>query len=553
LLKVQKAKEINEKLALEIAQKKVEKERREAFIEKTEDALERGLIASDTCGQGTANISKTVLKKVFAERIDAFARYYFAPREAERYDGIVKSPNSKMHWWLYDRLHKIIKEVRGTKTAIAAPRGNAKSMLTSVIFLIWCVVFEYKKHIILVSDTSDQAQKFLTTIKNELETNEKLIKDFPEACGKTKEWRISDIVTKNGCKIDTVGMLGAIRGTTHKGRRPDLVVMDDIENDENVATQEQRKKSNDFLNKKILKLGNSETDYFFIGTILHYDSLLAKTLNNPSWFSRKFKSVMRWSESTLWAKWEEIYTNINDDHRLIKSRKFFEANKEEMLKGVEILWPEHEPYLDLMEMKVGEGQASFNSEKQNEPIDPEDAFFREEDIVYFDERELRGKRLTIVGAVDPSLGRGNKSNPSAIITLAKDNEGFMYVLDADVRRRPPDQIILDVFGLHGIRDYDRFGVEEVLFQEFFKDEMIKRSRKLGVQLPVKGIKSRKDKKLRIESLQPMVKAGTIKFKRNQHALVSEMLQFPLGAQDDSLDALHMATLMFKKQFKIVTW
>ena len=38
----------------------------------------------------------------------------------------------------------------------------------------------------------------------------------------------------------------------------------------------------------------------------------------------------------------------------------------------------------------------INNKKQNEPIDVENATFREEDIVYFDERELKGDSLVVV-------------------------------------------------------------------------------------------------------------------------------------------------------------
>ena len=118
-------------------------------------------------------------------------------------------------------------------------------MVTSVIFILWCICFRKKRHIVIISDTDSQAQKFLLTIKNELESNLKLSEDFPEACGKTRDWRVDDIVTKNDIKIDTFGMGGAIRGTTYKSIRPDLVIMDDIENDEHVLTKEQRTKAQD--------------------------------------------------------------------------------------------------------------------------------------------------------------------------------------------------------------------------------------------------------------------------------------------------------------------
>ena len=115
------------------------------------------------------------------------------------------------------------------------------------------------------------------------------------------------------------------------------------------------------------------------------------------------------------------------------------------------------------EMRCGEGSKSFNSEKQNEPIDVENATFREEDIVYFDERELKGDSLVIVGAVDPSLGSNDKSNLSAIITIAKDRQGYLYALDADIKRRTPDVIIDDIIRYHMKRDYAMFAVESVAF------------------------------------------------------------------------------------------
>lgn len=533
----------------------IKEEKEKDKIERISEAIETGdpSVANSPKSRKEIAISKEVLKQLFEERCDAFARYYFSPRLNENYDGIIKEKNSELHWWLYDRLHYVVTKKGGSKTAVAAPRGNAKSMVTSVIFILWCICFRKKRHIVIISDTDSQAQKFLLTIKNELESNSKLSEDFPEACGKTRDWRVDDIVTKNDIKIDTFGMGGAIRGTTYKSIRPDLVIMDDIENDEHVLTKEQRTKAQDYLEKKILKLGNKDTDYFFIGTILHYDSLLAKTLKNPSWYSKKFKAVIQWSQSPLWEEWERIYTDLTIENRETASRKFFQEHKEEMLKGTKVLWPESESYLELMEMRCGEGSKSFNSEKQNEPIDVENATFREEDIVYFDERELKGDSLVVVGAVDPSLGSNDKSNLSAIITVAKDRQGYLYVMDADIKRRTPDVIIDDIIRYHAKRDYAMFAVESVAFQEFFKTELVKRSRQAGAYLPAKGIKTRKDKGLRIESLQPLVHDGILRFKKNQTALIEQLLHYPLAESDDGPDCLALALTLVRKPFRMLTW
>lgn len=524
----------------------------EAKAERIAEAIETGKPVGRAPKQQSVALPKAELLKIFEDRCDAFARYYFSPRPEEDYDGIVTNENSKLHWWLYDRLHAVVSRKDGTKTAVAAPRGNAKSMVTSVIFVLWCICFRKKRHIVIISDTDSQSMKYLLTIKNELETNSRLMEDFPEACGKSRDWRVGDIVTKNDIALEMYGMGGAIRGTTYKSIRPDLVIMDDIENDEHVLTVEQRKKANDFLTKKILKLGNKNTDYFFIGTILHYDSLLSKTLRNPGWYTKKFKAVIHWSQSDLWEIWEKLFTDLTNANREIDSRKFVKEHEVEMLAGTEVLWPEQESYLDLMEMRVSEGHGSFNSEKQNEPIDPDEAVFCEDDIQYFDEKETTGKIKVIVGAVDPSMGKNNKSNYSAIISLAKDQDGYLYVLDADIKRRSPDRIIDDILSYHVKREYGVFGVETVAFQEFFKDQLMRVSRERGIYIPAKGIKTRQDKRLRIEAIQPLVKSGTLKFKKTQTTLINQMLHFPLD-DDDGVDALAMAVSLVRKQFRLLCW
>ena len=68
-----------------------------------------------------------------------------------------------------------------------------------------------------------------------------------------------------------------------------------------------------------------------------------------------------------------------------------------------------------MVMKVTEGEASFNSEEQNEPINPEDCVFNEEWFDYYNEAEMdfKDKDFQFFGFVDPSLGKTKKSDFSA--------------------------------------------------------------------------------------------------------------------------------------------
>ena len=73
---------------------------------------------------------------------------------------------------------------------------------------------------------------------------------------------------------------------------PDLLILDDIENDENVRTPEQRAKLDSWFKKAVSKAGDDYTDIVYIGTLLHYDSLLANTLKNPGYKAIKYRACL---------------------------------------------------------------------------------------------------------------------------------------------------------------------------------------------------------------------------------------------------------------------
>lgn len=451
---------------------------------------------------------------------------------------------------------KMLSGLPGTRQAVAAPRGHAKSTNLTFKDSLHAVVYAYKHYILILSDTSDQANGFLAAIKEEMEENEALREDFGELAGRT--WRDDVIVTKNRVKVQAKGAGQKVRGLKHKNWRPDLIILDDCENDENVRTPEQRAKLESWYYKAVSKCGDSYTDIIYIGTLLHYDSLLAKVLKNPGYVSRKYKAVMAFSRAdALWKRWEEIYADLSDTQRTGTARAFFEEHRAEMLAGTEVLWEEKLSYYDLMEMKLTEGDAAFNSEEQNEPINPEDCLFNEEWFEFFElhDIDLRDKRYRLFGFVDPSLGKSKKSDFSAILTGALDSEtGYMFVVDADVERRHPDKIMDDVLEKslwleteYG-RRYEAFGAETNQFQWFLKEQMAKESAKRKIYLPLTEVQQTSDKTLRIQTLQPYIKNKYIRFRKNQKLLLEQLKYFPMADHDDGPDALEgLVTLMGKKK------
>lgn len=455
-----------------------------------------------------------------------------------------------------------IRRLPGCHRAVAAPRGHAKSTNLTFKDTLHAIVYGYKPYILILSDSSDQAQGFLSDIREELEENQAIREDFGDLQGK-KAWREDVLLTSTGIKIEAIGSGKKIRGRRHKNWRPGLIVLDDIENDENVRTPEQRKKLENWFFKAVSKAGDDYTDIVYIGTLLHYDSLLAKVLKNPAYRAVKYKAVISWAErKDLWDQWEEIYIDLDNEEREQDAREFFETHKEEMLKGTQVLWEDKLPYYDLMVMRVSEGEASFNSEEQNEPINPDDCLFNEEWFEYYNEAavDFREKRFRFYGFVDPSLGgkgKKKKSDFSTIITLAKDIQtGYMYDLDADIERRHPDRIIEDILEkerwlrmTYG-RGYTLFGCETNQFQWYLKEQLAKRSAEENLYLPIEEVNQISDKYGRIQTLQPDIKNRYIKFNLRHKRLLEQLRQYPMAAYDDGPDALEACRTLAKSKQQI---
>ena len=482
----------------------------------------------------------------------AYLKHYFvrpSPSFHEELDeiwtkGVLKGRNPAVD-------AKKISRLDGSKSVVAAPRGHAKSTNFTFKDSLHAALYLYKHYIIILSDSSDQAEGFLSDIKTEMEDNQEIRLDFGNQQGKV--WKSTVILTTGGVKIEAIGSGKKVRGRRHGAWRPDLLVLDDIENDENVNTPDQRRKLDSWFKKAVSKAGDTYTDIMYIGTILHYDSLLSNTLKNPEYESRTYRAVISFSDrDDLWDKWTELYTNLFDPDHKQHAREFYLEHEAEMLKGTEVLWPEKLDYYKLMVIKVSDGDAAFNSELQNDPIDPDSASFQEEWMDYYEPElvDFKDIRYVFVGANDPSLGKNKKSDTSAIINLAVDlYSGYLYIEMASIEKRKPDQIIKDIFEANRRlkRDYGKgfykFGVETDQFQYFFKEVMAQLSAELGEYIPIEEIQSTVNKRLRIESLQPYIKNGYIKFNAKHKTLIKQLLEYPMGRNDDGPDALQMAVAL----------
>ncbi len=242
--------------------------------------------------KGQISSSITLSAKGQKERIERAKNdfLYFAKTYFPHY--FTLKGESGLHKHLISVFETINEGKGSNKFAIAAPRGNGKTIYAGQLFPLWCICFNKKRFIIEVSDAVELVEGILEAIKTELEENANLAFDFPLACGISKSWKVGEFVTRNGVKLKAFGSGKRLRGVKFGVYRPDLVILDDLENDTNVRSLGQRDKLEEWLDSAVINLGDASAkiDILYIGTILHYDSLLARKLSLAFWNPKKFKS-----------------------------------------------------------------------------------------------------------------------------------------------------------------------------------------------------------------------------------------------------------------------
>ncbi|MFD2702777.1 phage terminase large subunit [Paenibacillus shunpengii] len=498
----------------------------------------------------------------------AFALEYFSeaknPGNAGNWDGfditdVAEAPD--FHREIAVIMDDVSNVVMNDKVAVAAPRSHAKSTYLSKAFPLREIVYRKRKYEIIISETPAVSTGNLEWIANQLKSNEKLRRDFGPLLHPKQQMNPKDNTTEfvaweplpNGgqkqlTKVEAASSNQALRGRNWNGVRPDLIICDDLEDKRNTNTPQLRQEMRDWFSQTVVPLGDPKgkrTAFVYMGTVVHAESLLRTVMKRSDFRSQLYKALIQEPERLdLWEKCREIYLNPDIPDRVEAAIKFYTENREDMDKGTIVLWPEAQPIWKLMTWKWDNGSKAFNTEYQNTPIDEESAIFHPDNFRYYDESDLLDENgkiipLDLFAFWDIAQGKSSRSDYNAIVTIGKNRKtGVMYVLEAWAKKCPSHIALEEAFELIKRNHYKSFGVETVGAQHDMYRQLREKVLKEGYgSTRIKPIVTRKRKSERIESLEPLVESGFLRFNRSHRLLLEQMEQFPSGTHDDLPDSL----------------
>ena len=391
--------------------------------------------------------------------------------------------------------------------AIAAPRHHAKTTAITLAYGLANALFELKSNIMILSDTQEQAEQFLYYMKIELQENQAL-RDYFKVGAFIRE-RDHEIIVQIGdsnrkFRIFAKGTGQSLRGALWLGKRPDLIICDDMENDEMVMNRDRRSKLRKWFLSTLIPILSDSGQIRMVGTILHQDGLLETLLNSRLWTTRRYEAH-------------------NDDFSFI-------------------LWPEKWPEAKLrMRMDMYREQNEYEiylQEFRNIPIDDTIALFRHADFLPITEKP---QFLEYYIGVDCAVSERTTADWTVFCVVGVDKDGKLYVVNVIRERMGPLESVDTFFELHRHYHPQCFIVEDENISKaigpFIYEQMPKRN--LWPEIQTLGHEN-KDLTRRSSSIRARMRAGGVEFDHDAEWFEdfrAELKMFPRGKHDDQVSAI----------------
>lgn len=392
---------------------------------------------------------------------------------------------------------------------ITAFRGSGKTTIIAQSFPIWAIVgTKQKKYVLIISKTMEQAKQIFKNIKSELETNVLLKADLGPFYEDNEEWKsYSLVLSKYGARITAVSTEQSIRGTKHGSKRPDLIILDDIEDLNSVKTRESRDNLYRWFKGDIVPLGDRGTQIYIIGNLLHRDSFI----------QRCKRDIVEGGVPGIY----KAYPITNDTNEILWPGKF--TCMEDVIK---------------LEKSIGDNIA-YQREYKLVPLAEDSAIIKPDWIQYYDEisEPADSLRYAITG-VDPAIATKATSDFTAMVTakvFGYKEKLKIYILPNPLNYKAEFPETLNILKQVQKEYKSRILIESNGFQKAFI-QLLEHENIPAEEVGNYGT----DKAARLRMISTLIKNGTVLFPKNDpntELLITQMIYLGVESHDDLVDAL----------------
>lgn len=404
-------------------------------------------------------------------------------------------------------------------------RELAKSTITMFI-VMYVTLTGRKKNVILTSNSKDNAERLLAPYKANLEANGRIIAYYgkQESIG---SWTNTEFITRGGVAYRALGAGQSPRGSRNEAIRPDVLLVDDFDTDEDCQNPDIINKRWEWWEKALYPTRSisEPTLIIFCGNIIAKDCCVKRA-------------------GEMADHWDIV--NIRD-------------------KDGRSTWPEKNSEEDIDRTLSRVSKKTQQGEYFNNPISEGEIF---QSINYGKVPPLsKFKFLVAYGDPAPGESKSKKGKSFKAVCLAGKLNGRLYVIKTFLAKALNAEFIdwyvklLDyVGGRSSVYCYmENNKLQDPFFQQVFKPLVAKVRRERNISLYITGDEEKKtDKATRIEAnLEPMNREGNLILNEaerdNPHMKELEeqfkLFTLTLNYSADGPDAVEGANRMIDKKIR----
>ncbi len=406
----------------------------------------------------------------------------------------------------------ILEDGSNKLAVIVAFRGSAKSTIITTAYVLWSILGkQQKKFIVILGQTEQKARQYLMNIKAELEHNDLLKKDLGPFDEERNQWGATAlIVRKLNAKIMISSSEQSIRGMRHGEHRPDLIILDDVEDTASVKTQEGRDKAFDWFTGEVIPAGDRSTRIIAVGNLLHEDSLLK-----------------RLEQRIVAGEVKGIY------------REYPIIDKNDVP-----LWPGKYPTFEHVEeeRRKTANPIAWAREFLLKILSTDEQLIKPEWIRYYDDMPPDNHVRYVATGIDPAISKSDHADYTAMVSArvyGRRDKIAIYILPNVVNKRlsfletvEQAKLISDSMARSHLY------IEDVQYQSALVEQLEKHG------YPVEAVKvGGQDKYARLSAVSPLVQSGKVLFPRQgaEH-MIRQLTGFGSEKHDDMVDAFSLLML-----------